>query len=280
MKKKLKYGLSAVNKDTPKWVYYSTAIIALAISAKHHVISGLPLDNDELKGMLLEWASYVLEIAQVVLAVAVIFIGYDHEKPDTDQPSWKPGSAKAIILLLIAGMLFLSGCAKKTLEQITTSSKTDSTWVEKKQVPVPVKGGQTPTVNMDSLKRVLQEYMQLMAVRNPEGIDNNIVPPEIINKIYTIPDTSGRYELQYWINASGELMAKCQAKDTTIMALVDQVNRLVRENKNTTSTKIIYKTPGWVKGFIGGIIILIIAAILFGVIRSKKKISIGSWLKK
>lgn len=282
MRKKLKYGLSAVDKDTPKWVYYGTAILALAISAKHHLISGLPLDNEELKGKLLEWSSYVLEIAQVVLAFAVIFVGYDHDKPDTDQPSWRPGtgSAKAILVVLIASMFLLSGCAKKTFEQVITSSKTDSTWIEKKPVDIPVKGGQTPVANMDSLKRVLKEYMELMAVRSPGEGNINMMPPEIINKVYTIPDTSGRYELQYWMNASGELMARCQAKDTVITALVDQVNRLVRESKDTSTTKTIYKTPGWVKGFIGGIVILMIAAIVYGLIRSNNKISIRSWLKK
>ncbi len=74
MSKQLKYGLSAVNGYAPKWVINTSSVIALIIASKQIIVTGLPIDVPELKSEILKWLDYVLEVMQVCLALAVIFI--------------------------------------------------------------------------------------------------------------------------------------------------------------------------------------------------------------
>lgn len=85
---KLKFGLSQVNKNAPKWVQNGTAIVALLIAAKHYLIGGIPNIDPELKELATGWFEYVMNSVQIGFAVALIFMGVDkNDKPDTDYPN-------------------------------------------------------------------------------------------------------------------------------------------------------------------------------------------------
>lgn len=274
MAKKLRYGLTvkAIKGTPPKWLSTATAIVGILLVAKHQLIGDLPGAADTTKELASAWYDYIMSITQVLLSVLVIFTGYDDDdKPDTDYPGFSSRNGINTILLLVGLSVLLSSCSRKTLDISHSSHTTDSTWTTSQLVQVPVKGGSTRDVNMDSLKKLLDAYMSRYR-NNPElPSAGNMVPPEIINQVYTIPDTSGRYELQYWMSATGELMARCMAKDTTIEALVEQNNRLIRKTEATATTKTIYKTPGWVKGMIAGIVMLIIVGIIILLLKGKGK---------
>ncbi len=77
MKTKLKFGLSQVNNHAPRWMIYATSIVALLLTAKHYLIDGLPGVTEETKVILMAWLEYVLNMAQVLLALAVIFVGQE-----------------------------------------------------------------------------------------------------------------------------------------------------------------------------------------------------------
>lgn len=73
MKTKLKFGLSQMRSYAPKWLINSTSIIALIISAKHYLIQGLPGVDNAVKILAMQWMDYALNLAQVLLALGVIF---------------------------------------------------------------------------------------------------------------------------------------------------------------------------------------------------------------
>lgn len=83
MKRKLKFGLSQVNEYAPKWLINATSLLALVITAKHQILNGLPLLPDNTKLIVTVWVDYLLDIIQVLLAVAVIFSG-EHNQKNTD----------------------------------------------------------------------------------------------------------------------------------------------------------------------------------------------------
>ena len=74
MKNQLKYGLSAMKGYAPKWVINTSSVVALLITSKQWLITGMPFDMPELKEDILKWLNYFLEVVQVCLALAVIFI--------------------------------------------------------------------------------------------------------------------------------------------------------------------------------------------------------------
>lgn len=79
MKTKLKFGLSQVNNHAPKWIINTTSVIALLLAAKHYLIDGLPGVSDTTKKLVMAWLEYGLNLSQILLALAVIFIGQEQE---------------------------------------------------------------------------------------------------------------------------------------------------------------------------------------------------------
>lgn len=79
MKTKLKFGLSQVNNHAPKWVINTTSIIALLLAAKHYLIDGLPGVSNATKQLVMAWLEYGLNLSQILLALAVIFIGQEQD---------------------------------------------------------------------------------------------------------------------------------------------------------------------------------------------------------
>lgn len=269
MSKKLRYGLStgALKGTPPKWLSMATAIVALLIVAKHQLIGDLPSGSEEFKLIVSAWYDYIMEVLQVIFALAVIFTGYDDDnKPDTDYPGYsKNGRVGIFIIILSIGML-LTGCSKKTLDISREYSYTDSSWKDYVEQIVNVKGGYTRNVNMDSLKEVLRAYMEQQNKYNLEHPGINTLPPNITNEIYTISDTSGNYELQYWMNSTGELMARCVGKDQAISTLVEQNNRLIKKLESITEVKTVTKLPTWFKWLIGLVVVFFFIWIFKGYI--------------
>lgn len=79
MNGKLKYGLAAISDYAPKWMVNSSSVVALLIASKHLLINGMPLDEPMLKSMILKWVNYGLEVVQVLLALAVVFVSKKSE---------------------------------------------------------------------------------------------------------------------------------------------------------------------------------------------------------
>lgn len=75
MKQELKFGLSQVKASAPGWMVNATSLLALAIAAKHYLIGNMPMVSQHAKLMAMEWVDYLLDLAQVLMAVAVIFTG-------------------------------------------------------------------------------------------------------------------------------------------------------------------------------------------------------------
>lgn len=169
---------------------------------------------------------------------------------DDRKPS-KPYIDK-VLLILFGSIVLTSSCSRKVSETITIS-KTDSTWMTKKLVDIPVKGGATAGINMDSLKSLMEQYMMNTSGSNPSEITR------IVEKTFSIPDTSGRYELRYWMDASGQLFAQCVGKDQVIQTLVEQNNRLIKEVQEKKKTVVKYRLPVWTWLGLG----VVLAAILF-----------------
>lgn len=269
MSKKLSYGLKtkAVTGNPPKWLSMATAIVALLIVAKEQIIGKVPGVADTALEHISQWYDWLMNIAQVALALAVIFTGYnDDDKPDTDDVNGGYRNTLKTIILLVAMGVLCSSCSKKTLDVNREYSYTDSSWKTYVEQLLKVKGGATPATNMDSLKKMLQAYLAQQNAYNPEHPGVNTLPPNITNQIYTIPDTSGNYELQYWMSSTGELMARCVGKDQTINMLVEQNNRLIERLETTKEVKTVTRLPTWFKWFIGIVIVLIILWFLKGYI--------------
>ena len=264
MARKLRYGLTAkaIKGTPPKWLSIATAIAGLLLVAQDQIVGDVPALSDNARAAVTAWYEYIIEIAQVILSILTIFIGYEDAegKADTDNiySGYSNNGIIKVILLLITVSIIASSCSKKTLDITRTREYIDSSWTTPQQVQVPVQGGATPNTNMDSLKRLLEQYRRLAAMGNNSGNHTPGYPQEIINKIYTIPDTSGRYELQYWMTATGELMARCMAKDTTINLLIEQNNRLIKDTSTVTTTKTVKRVPAWA-WYLLGINVLIVA---------------------
>lgn len=84
METKLKFGLSQVNAHAPRWLVNITALLTLVITAKHHLVNGLPLLGDETKVIVTAWLDYILDTIQVLLAITVIFSGESKPQNDND----------------------------------------------------------------------------------------------------------------------------------------------------------------------------------------------------
>lgn len=190
-------------------------------------------------------------------------------------------------LMLIGVVLILSGCAgsKKSHSTFFESAKTDSTWIEKKSVPVPVKGSATAGVNLDSLKKALLASVQpgmnldsfrmiLTQAMNQPGANTDSIMgvmqkmyAQLLNKVHYIPDTSGKLFMKYWVDSMGNLMAQCEQKDQVVQALVDQNNRLIKERQayKEETYKKVYRWPLIVWCLLGGTALLMIYLIISAV---------------
>jgi len=80
MKTQLKFGLSQAGQYAPRWLVNTTSVITLLVAAKHYLVEGFPLLGEDARQAVAAWVSYVLDICQVLLALAVIFFG-EHTKP-------------------------------------------------------------------------------------------------------------------------------------------------------------------------------------------------------
>lgn len=159
------------------------------------------------------------------------------------------------MLLLVLGCSFLfCACNRKTYDHLETS-KTDSSWTTKQPVNVPVKGGATPGVNMDSVKRLLDWYM---INQGKNGVPQMVY----VDKPFAVPDTSGMYELRYWMDATGQLFAQCVGKDQVISTLVDQNNRLVKESSKQVIERVKEKVPKWAWWTMGVMALLLIGPVI------------------
>jgi hypothetical protein len=151
--------------------------------------------------------------------------------------------AAALLLLIPAVLLFATGC--RTVKTASTYKLTDSSWVTKRKVGVHVTGATTPAANLDSLRRTIlgvaaREGCSLQIVHDEAGSGRDTVT---VRDTIKVVDKSGRAELRMWTDANGKMYADCSAKDTTIQALVNENNRLIRES--STKVKTIYKWPSW-----------------------------------
>lgn len=191
----------------------------------------------------------------LVAGAALDFIlqctGKDDEPPRAGQI--------AGVVLVAATALLMTGCRTVKLER--THERTDSTWVTQKLLTLPVPGGTTKALNMDSLRAVLGGAAAGSCPLNPP-------PAGQVGKVYTVKDTSGRAELRYWMNAAGQIEAECAAKDTTLQELINENNRLVRDKQ--TEVKTVTKTPAWAWLLLSALALSFIsffAFILFKIIR-------------
>ena len=84
MKAGLKFGLSQVEANAPRWLVHTASLVGLLTVAVHYLVDGLPIGQSEIKQQVIVWANYLLDVVQVVLAIAVIFTGEQKEgKYDT-----------------------------------------------------------------------------------------------------------------------------------------------------------------------------------------------------
>jgi hypothetical protein len=129
--------------------------------------------------------------------------------------------------IVIYPMLLVS-C--KAPEIITERIVTDTTIIREvpKIVTIPGQSAQSPSVNLDSLVRVIQS-----------GIS-----PQVINRTlhYTDPETNMRVGLL--LDELGNLSALCETQDQTIQLLEREIERIRSDTKTTT---IIHHPSFWEK---------------------------------
>lgn len=75
MKNNLRFGLQQVNNTAPGWIINTTAFVALLLVAKKYLVTDLPGISDVGRHLLSEWFDYILNVIQLILALAVIFTG-------------------------------------------------------------------------------------------------------------------------------------------------------------------------------------------------------------
>ena len=160
----------------------------------------------------------------------------------------------------LALLLILSGC--RTVKTATTHEHTDSTWVSLKPLDVAVAGGTTPALDLSAITAKWQ------------ALGNGQIPAQVREKVFVVQDTSGRAELRYWYNATGELYAECSAKDTILTVMTEQINRLIRDSK--TSDKIVYRAPLWMWRAIAVGLVCLLIYIVFAIIRFRLRVKSAS----
>jgi hypothetical protein len=84
MKTKVKFGLGQAMHYAPKWVINIMSVITLLLTAKHYLINDIPGLKADSKLLVMEWADYILNAAQVLLALVVIFSGEHKAQEDKD----------------------------------------------------------------------------------------------------------------------------------------------------------------------------------------------------
>lgn len=71
----MKVGLSQVNKDAPKWVQRTAAVLALLSVYKTALITDMPLLGAANKIVLGSWYDYLLGLADFLIAILLLFSG-------------------------------------------------------------------------------------------------------------------------------------------------------------------------------------------------------------
>ncbi len=214
-----------------------------------------------------ELAFWLLIAGAVIEFFIQLFSGDDdYNYPSGNYPSGDngrgyPSYMNRVLVFILVAVMFTSCVAKKKIIREATSETIDSSWTEKISVDVPVKGGATPAVNIDSLKKVFK------ALLTPANGKAGTLPPEIANYYYSVPDTSGRLEMRFWINATGDLIATCNLRDSMYKVEVEQKNRLIKQLKTEKENKhtVKYRVPLWcwivLAAFLLAIVFSVVSAI-------------------
>lgn len=79
MVQKLKFGLAQVSEHAPRWLVYTTSVVAILMVAKDQLVMNIPDVSIHTKKLFIGWANYVLDVLQLVLAIAVIFCGQNNQ---------------------------------------------------------------------------------------------------------------------------------------------------------------------------------------------------------
>lgn len=131
--------------------------------------------------------------------------------------------------VILISLLLIATISCRTIKSREQTSKIDSTWITQRPIVIKTTGGKTPSVNVDSILAIL---LQMQKGGNGQ------------NRIFYIPDTSGKAMLKFWMDESGKIRADCEAKDQQYTAIVNEYNRLVQEKSNISKTKV--SIPFWV----------------------------------
>ncbi len=171
-----------------------------------------------------------------------------------DCENLKNGNGAAAVALIIVLFYLATGTGCRTIKMATKETHLDSSWVTQKKVDVHVAGGTTEAANMDSLRGIIRE----LAGRGSglATVVHDTLPGA--TDTVKIMDASGRAELRLWMDARGKMYADCSAKDQTIRALVNENNRLVRDNKSVVKT--VYRLPPWFWYLLGGVVLVVIGS--------------------
>lgn len=219
--------------------------------------------------------------AAIDFLVTLFSDGTDDQNTKGNTPSY---IEKALVFIGV--VLLLSSCAgsKKSHSTFFESKTTDSSWIEKKSVPVPVRGSTTAGVNLDSLKKALLSSVQpgmnldsfrqilTQAMNQPGANVDSLMGvmqkmyAKLLNKFNYISDTSGKLFMKYWVDSMGNLMAQCEQKDQIVQALVDQNNRLIKQNQVTKEEtyKKVYRWPPFMWWILAAAIVVVLYLIISG----------------
>lgn len=216
---------------------------------------------------------WLLISGAVIEFIIQLLSGDDNDRYSDNYPSGDhdgrgryPSYVSRVLVFVLVAIMFTSCAAKRKLIRETTTETVDSSWTEKISVDVPVKGGATPAVNIESLKEVFKAL--LTPVINGKA---GTLPPDIANYYYSVPDTTGRLEMRFWMNAAGQLMTACQLRDSVYQVEVDQKNRLIKQLKTDKEHKTIvrYKVPLWCWIILAVFLVVIVLSIIGAVMRAK-----------
>lgn len=86
MKRKLKFGLSAAKESAPLWMQHTLSVLVILFLSKGFIINEMPIDNVTVKETVGSWISYGLGLTEVTLAIVMVFVAPQKDKPDTDKP--------------------------------------------------------------------------------------------------------------------------------------------------------------------------------------------------
>ncbi len=223
----------------------------------------------------------------ILLVGAIIDFLLNFLPPDKPGNSGTPSIPQinlgtAVIFILA---LFITSCSI-IKPQVNTIQK-DSTYTTFKPIDLKVKGAKVNAgINLDSLYRAslfVRDQQKddsilkltLMVKYKTDSIAaikaNKPIPTRpVINygqptKIY-VTDPQTKAQLSYWIDQYGKLQLGCEAKDQTVQTLQATITNL--KSKETITTVVAFKTPGWNWIAIGCLSALVLACAFFLTVKS------------